>query len=1386
MVDQRTRTGRGVIGWLALASLLIGISVAQAHDFGGPSSGGGGDPPPPPGPPCNSCPCSGPGGGGGGGPGNAGGNPGASGGKPVSFYNGAEEMTLTDLVVNGVFPIVVQRKYDSRSSYDSPLGYGWSFLHDRRLYEYPDNSVVVRHGCGTRDRYVFSGGSYVTPVGSMLSNLSEQPDGSFHLKYLNGMTDVFDSQGRLISSTDAQGNRHEYSYDSRGKLPLVGSSKEAIAPTQPMTVAYNFRLTRIDVRAADGALTGRYVTFEYDEDTGRLASVAADDGRAVAYQHDATAGLTLGNLTQVNGLEGVTATYAYADPLDPHNLTSITPAQGRTPIVNTYDNQDRVTRQEEGTRRMDIVYNVPYTRTTVTRTIRDHNGANPYTAATVYEFDTTGRVTKVTDALGHETRYTYDAAKMLSRKEIWQKDGATLSLLQAIDWTYDANGNKLTERVVLDSGETITRSWTYDHDWIASEQVVSTAAPAKVFRTEYTFYYGADGRPTNTQSEKRRKDDGSFQTTTYTYDSRNRLLTTTLPDGMQSVNEYTGDYVTRTYFVDNGSELPNMQRRFEYDAQGDLIKEWDARNNLMTHEYDALHRLISTTNPLGEQTVHTYEQDRLVQTEVGRTAADGEGQVTQMLYDSRDRLIGLQRKNDSGAFAAFWTFLLDSEGQRLGVTDAENRTTRFAYDVLDRLRQMTDASGNISHFEYDAAGRRILARDALNRETRYEYDDLDRMTAQVELGVTPNARTEMTYDGAGNRLTVTHAEGGIIGYEYDALSRNTRVTQPLGQAVHYSYDSRDRPARTVNARGGRIENEYENWGPLKAQRQYATASATTPERTITYVRDNDGNVTSVADSDIQSGPAYAMTYDALSRIHDETIKYVPGGDKMLLRRYDRYGNRQELTLLDGDPATNTYTYNKLNQMVEATLDGAAINLTHFANDDWQTMVLPNGVTESYAYRPNGLLESVQFAGPTGQIEQFTYVHDALLNVDTQQDEYGLHDYTYDGLNRLTGVQHGPAAGLPNESYAYDRVGNREDPGNAATYGYDANNRITVGQGLTYTFDADGNLLTRSDGVAFTHDTRNRMRHFAKGGIAADYLLDEAGRRIRKSINGATTWYLWDGSSLLAEYDSSGTRMRRYAYLESKGVATQFEDANATYYVHSDHLDTARFMTDGAARTTWKSRHEAFGEALIEPDPDADGIAVEFNQRFPGQYADAESGLHYNYMRDYDPAAGRYVQSDPIGLEGGSNLFLYANANPVNYADPTGEVAPVVGGVAAVALFCARNPRLCAAVLACLRNPKACSRAACNAACRSYQVVCKGNFPRGCTGSEGCYMSTLKCGRNASCCIGRSVCNICRFGGMGHPDKNGNRSPSDPATANDCRAASKCCKQAMDKCGDCLQ
>ena len=111
-----------------------------------------------------------------------------------------------------------------------------------------------------------------------------------------------------------------------------------------------------------------------------------------------------------------------------------------------------------------------------------------------------------------------------------------------------------------------------------------------------------------------------------------------------------------------------------------------------------------------------------------------------------------------------------------------------------------------------------------------------------------------------------------------------------------------------------------------------------------------------------------------------------------------------------------------------------------------------------------------------------------------------------------------------------------------------------------------------------------------------------------------------------------------------------------YYIHNDHLGTPKALTDEGGTKVWSATHTPFGQATVNEDPDGDGRVVVFNLRFPGQYYDNETGLHYNYYRYYDPGTGRYMTSDPIGLEGGFNTHLYTYANPLRFIDPTGEAA----------------------------------------------------------------------------------------------------------------------------------
>jgi len=164
---------------------------------------------------------------------------------------------------------------------------------------------------------------------------------------------------------------------------------------------------------------------------------------------------------------------------------------------------------------------------------------------------------------------------------------------------------------------------------------------------------------------------------------------------------------------------------------------------------------------------------------------------------------------------------------------------------------------------------------------------------------------------------------------------------------------------------------------------------------------------------------------------------------------------------------------------------------------------------------------------------------------------------------------------------------------------------------------------------------------------AEYVYNGLSQRIKKTLPGETRIFHYDPQGhLIAETNQAGQMLSEYFYLGDQLLA-MIKPGEAVYYYHNDHLGTPQILTDENQTIVWKALYTPFGitEVLIE--------TVENPFRFPGQYYDQETGLHYNYFRDYKPDIGRYLTPDPIGLEGGINLFVYVGNNPVNYTDPMG-------------------------------------------------------------------------------------------------------------------------------------
>ncbi|MGQ0594870.1 MAG: RHS repeat domain-containing protein, partial [Gammaproteobacteria bacterium] len=254
------------------------------------------------------------------------------------------------------------------------------------------------------------------------------------------------------------------------------------------------------------------------------------------------------------------------------------------------------------------------------------------------------------------------------------------------------------------------------------------------------------------------------------------------------------------------------------------------------------------------------------------------------------------------------------------------------------------------------------------------------------------------------------------------------------------------------------------------------------------------------------------------------------------------------------------------------------------------------------------------------------------------------------------------------------------------YAYDPNgNRLarTMGPDLedTYTFAPAGNRLalieTLQRGTAPPPPAHtNREYHYNQAGrlfevldnglLQARYTYDAEGQRTRKVLfsggtlpTGTTLYHYDQGGQLLAETREDGTPLRDYLWHDEEPLA-QIDTAQGfetVRYLHTDHIKTPRLATSTGGAILWRWEGEAFGSTA----PELASAAI--NLRFPGQYFDAETGLHYNYFRDYDPSIGRYVQSDPVGLDGGINTYEYALNNPIRVYDPFG-LEPNKGCVAA--------------------------------------------------------------------------------------------------------------------------
>jgi RHS repeat-associated protein len=740
--------------------------------------------------------------------------------------------------------------------------------------------------------------------------------------------------------------------------------------------------------------------------------------------------------------------------------------------------------------------------------------------------------------------------------------------------------------------------------------------------------------------------------TTYTYDSdgyRNSItnalghvITLSNFNGRgepQQITDANGTVTTLTYHVrgwllsssiQHSSNDPTLASTttYGYDNAGNVTQVTLPNGNELNYHYDTSDRLIAVSNNAGERIDYVLDN---ADNRTAQTISDTGSTITYRMTQAYDELSRVMEV--VGADSQTTQIDYDVNDNPVQTTNPRSHASQNQYDPLDRLTQTTDANNGITQFTYDTQDRLTSVTDANGNATTYQYNAFDHLIQQTspDTGI-----TRYVYDNGGNRVASVDSRGIVSQYSYDALNRLTQVSYPLSpeENITYTYDvsiytTPDNQVLTINGKGRLFSVQDQSGQQL-------------------YAYDHRGNVSSHARiiGDEANSPVYwtDYVYDAGNQLIEKQV-FLPSGELSyaINYSYDTLGRVSDLSY-------QTTSGGNSNALVS--------NLQYLPFGGVTALTYGNGNTTQLAYDQDYRLSTWQTQTDSVTLIDRSYNYDEnsnIIQIDHLEELNNTQDFGYDLLDRLDSHL-GQAS---NTGWTYDLVGNRLTE-NTDDYGYDLSSNLLldiqhINNVTNYTLDDRGNTtqITQGSSIAtFTYNAANRPVSVVKDGITTNYRYNTLGQRISKTQGVNTVHYTYNlQGQLTAEYATNGQPLVEYIYLANQPLA-QLRGGDV-YYYHNDHLGTPIAMTDQNQQMVWHAAYTAFGEATLTTQ------VVENNLRFPGQYFDQETELHYNYFRYYDPSTGRYTQSDPIGLLAGSNTYAYALNSPFKYSDYYGLASVLV-------------------------------------------------------------------------------------------------------------------------------
>ncbi|NBE54767.1 putative T7SS-secreted protein [Streptomyces boluensis] len=837
---------------------------------------------------------------------------------------------------------------------------------------------------------------------------------------------------------------------------------------------------------------------------------------------------------------------------------------------------------------------------------------NPSGLPTRFTNDELGRITSWTDTNDSSYSYVYDDQHRCTYQT---GQAGHLRATYTYDDTDPATGHKVT---------TFTNSLGHTKRYLVNGQLQVVAETDPAGATTHTKRDLYDRPLTVT--------DPLGRTSSYAYDEAGRVTMVVRPDGAYTSVAY--DELSLPVVVAHSDGTCTYQ---QFDEFGNRVSVTDGSGATTRFGYDALGNLASITDALGSTT---------------RVACDSAG-------------LPLEITDPLGAVTRYER---DAFGRPVTVTDPLGAVTRLEWTVEGKLARRTSADGSTESWTYDGEGNCLTHTDAMGAVSSYEYTHFDLLSArtgpdgvryefehdtqlQLRRVLNPQGLTwGYEYDASGRLVVETDFDDRVLTYAHDAAGQLTSRTTPMGDVIRFERDVLGRMVRK-DAAGAITTFEYDATGGL--------ARAVNPDAVLEMARDAAGRLV----SESVNGRTMTFTYDELGR---RVGRKTPSGAESSWR-YDAAGNRTELVT-----------------------SGRTMTFEHDAAGRELSRLIGDSLSLTNSFDAVGRLTKQSLVGPADHLVQqraYTYRADGnLIGVDDKLN--GSRRFDLDAAGRVTAVH---AAGWT-ERYAYDEAGNQTEaswpsamPGQEAvgprTY---EGTRIRTAGAVRYEHDAGGRTILRQktrlsrkpDTWRYSWDAEGRLTSvITPDGTRWRYAYDPLGRRISKqrlAPDGETVAeqvdFAWDGTTLCEQTSHvpgalgavilTWNHQGLHPLSQTERKLGQFADSEVDerfYAIVTDLVGTPTRLFDEQGETAWHTRTTLWGTAVWNRS------ATAYTPiRFPGQYYDPETGLHYNYFRHYDPEAARYLTPDPLGIEPAPNPVAYA-INPHFWIDPLGLSVCETGG-----------------------------------------------------------------------------------------------------------------------------